>query len=163
MNLFLRPGLPKSDPKIVDWRDGSFWGKKSHEVAGCGIEILRMRNLLPCLVRSCEKSIAWRGGVRSWPAAAVVTPKIESVGYRRKRLHRVRAHQNGMVKPDRTENYGRQRGEAAIRQWHIDQPCRETAGVSAMVTYYFGPAHHHRFDTHGDASKPHAMVMTRTN
>ena len=58
----LRLGLPKSDPKIVDWRDGSFWGKKSHEVAGCGIGILRMRNPLPCLVRSCEKpgGVGWR-------------------------------------------------------------------------------------------------------
>jgi len=93
-----------------------------------------MRNPLPCLVRSCQNLGGMGGGVRRRPAAAVVTPKIESVGYRRKRLHRVRAHQNGMVKPDRTENYGRQRGEAAIRQWHIDQPCRDTAGVSAMVT-----------------------------
>ena len=33
--VFLRPALPKSDPKKVDWRDGSFCGKKSHEVAGC--------------------------------------------------------------------------------------------------------------------------------
>ena len=29
--------------------------------------------------------------------------------------------------------------------------------------YYFGAAHHHRFYTHGDASKPHVTVMTRTN
>ena len=134
MLKLLRPGLPKSDPKIVDWRDGSFCRKNSHEVAGCGIGILRMRNLLPCLVRSCEKSIAWRGAVRSWPPLRSLLRKLRGVGYRRKRIHRVRAHQNGNVKPDRTENYGRQRGEAAIRQWHIDQPCRDTAGVSAMVT-----------------------------
>ena len=76
-SMGLRLGLPKSDPKIVDWRDGSFWGKKSHEVAGCGIGILRMRNPLPCLVRSCQNLGGMGGGVRRRPAAAVVTPKIE--------------------------------------------------------------------------------------
>ena len=76
-SAYLRLGLPKSDPKIVDWRDGSFWGKKSHEVAGCGIGILRMRNPLPCLVRSCQNLGGMGGGVRRRPAAAVVTPKIE--------------------------------------------------------------------------------------
>ena len=104
---------------------------------GCG---LRNRNLedaqptaLPCPVLSKPRGHGVAASEVGPPLRSLLR-KLRGVGYRRKRLHRVMAHRNGMVKPNRTENYGRQRGEAAIRQWHIDQPCRDTAGVPAMVT-----------------------------
>ena len=66
-----------------------------------------------------------------------------------------------MVKPDRTGNYGTQRGEAAIRNGTSINLAANRRRISRG--YYFGAAHHHRFYTHGDASKPHVTVMTRTN
>ena len=58
--LFLRPGLPKSDPKKVDWRVGSFCRKNSHSQAPTSIERARMQNPRPPFVRSCEKSARLR-------------------------------------------------------------------------------------------------------
>jgi hypothetical protein len=56
----LRLGLPKSDPKKVDWPVGSFWGKKSHSQAPTSIVLPGMQNPRPGFVRSCENSASLR-------------------------------------------------------------------------------------------------------